>query len=251
LEAGANIANAVELGSPCGQGTCPTTRLPLQEKILKRLKRAQERRGNLDRTVRDVMGPNKEAACDVFLSHRCPDTKRDFSIWLRKELEDQKIRTFFDDRSLQAGDDAPAAMDAAMQAAEWGVIVLSPGFVASGYCMKELKMFLHRGRAILIGFNLKADDCKADLIVEKAKGSIWEQLGERLWENCSKGGHSWSEEKWRDVVRKAAKTTILQLHKFDGYWDKCIAEAVRITAQKLGRPVITSGSTIVNTTPYP
>jgi hypothetical protein len=79
-------------------------------------------------------------------------------------------------------------MQHAMQTAEWGVVVLSPGFFASGYCMKELKVFLDRGRAILIGFEITANDCNADMIVGKTKGTIWEQHGSRLWESCSTGG---------------------------------------------------------------
>lgn len=191
------------------------------------------------------------APYDVFLSHRGPDTKRSFSSWLKQQLEAQGISTFLDDKSLRPGDIAPREMDDAMQTAEWGVIVLSPGFFASGYCMKELKVFLDRERAILIGFGLGADDCNADQIVRRT-GSVWEQHGGELWKSCSAGGGEWSEEAWRDVVRKAKQTTFLQLHTFDGYWDRCIAEAVRVTAQRLGRPVILGGAANkVKTTPFP
>jgi tetratricopeptide (TPR) repeat protein len=189
------------------------------------------------------------AAFDVFLSHRGPDTKRSFAIWLKKELEEQRITTFLDDRSMQAGDDAPGSVEQAMQTAEWGVVTLSPGFFASGYCMKELKVFLDRGRAILIGFGLTANECNADLIVGRAKGTVWEQHGGRLWESCSTGGQVWSEVEWREVVGRAKRITILELQKVDGYWDKCITEAVRITGERLGRPVF-SGERRVDLTPF-
>jgi hypothetical protein len=124
------------------------------------------------------------AAYDVFLSHRGPDTKRSFAIWLKKELEEQRITTFFDDRSMQAGDDAPGSMEQAMQTAEWGVVVLFPGFFASGYCMKELKLFLDRGRAILIGFRITANvQCIPDCGESKGHclGAAWGQaVGELL-----------------------------------------------------------------------
>jgi hypothetical protein len=187
---------------------------------------------------------------DVFLSHRGPETKRNFSIWLKNELENQNIRTFFDDRSLQAGDSAASSMENATHIVEWGMIVLSPGFFASGYCMKELKVFLDRGRAILIGFNLIVADCNADLIVERASGTIWEQHGGRLWESCSTNGEPWSEEDWRKVVGRVKGTTILELEKVDGYWDKCISEAVRIAGEKLGRPVFLKDQSRVDTTPF-
>jgi hypothetical protein len=100
------------------------------------------------------------------------------------ELENQQIRTFFDDRSLKAGDNAALSMDAAMQTVEWGVIVLSPGFFASGHCMNELKAFLDRGRAILIGFNLGVNDCIAEKIVTGAPGEClggaWRQAIKKL-----------------------------------------------------------------------
>lgn len=191
-----------------------------------------------------------KAAYDVFLSHRGPDTKKSFAVWLLNELENQQIRTFFDDRSLKAGDNAALSMDAAMQTVEWGVIILSPGFFASGHCMNELKAFLDRGRAILIGFDLGVNDCIAEKIVTGAPGSVWEEHGGRLWERCCESGTAWSEEEWRDVVGKVRKTTVLELPK-DGYWDKCLAEAVSIVAQKLGRPVLARNSGAVNTTPFP
>lgn len=191
------------------------------------------------------------ATYDVFLSHRGPDTKKSFSFWLKEKLEEQGITTFLDDKSLRPGDIATREMDEAMQAAKWGVIVLSPGFFASGYCMKELKVFLDRERAILIGCGLGADDCNADQIVGSL-GSIWEQHGGKLWESCSAAGEEWSEEAWRNVVRRAKQTTFLQLHTFDGYWDRCIAEAVRVTAQRLGRPVVAGGAANkINMTPFP
>jgi hypothetical protein len=189
------------------------------------------------------------AAYDVFLSHRGPDTKRNFAIRLKKELEEQRLTTFFDDRSMQAGDDASGSMQQAMLTAEWGVVVLSPGFFSSGYCMKELKVFLERGRAILIGIGITANECNADLIMGRAEGTIWEQHGGRLWESCSTGGKVWSEEEWREVVGRVKDITILELHKFDGYWDRCITEAVWIIGQRLGRPVISRKSR-VDLTPF-
>jgi hypothetical protein len=187
---------------------------------------------------------------NIFLSQRGPETKQNFSIWLKNELENQNIRTFFDDRSLQAGDSAASSLENAMHTVEWGMIVLSPGFFASGHCMKELKVFLDRGRAILIGFNLTVADLNADLIVERASGTIWEQHGGRLWESCSTNGEPWSEEDWRKVVGRVKGTTILELEKVDGYWDRCISEAVRIAGEKLGRPIFLKDQSRVDTTPF-
>jgi hypothetical protein len=50
-------------------------------------------------------------------------------------------------------------------------------------------------------------------------------------------------------VGRAKNITILELQKVDGYWDKCIAEAVQITGQKLGRPVVSRRS-VVDLTPF-
>jgi tetratricopeptide (TPR) repeat protein len=191
------------------------------------------------------------ASYDVFLSHRGPDTKKSFAIWLKHELESQGLQTFFDCRSLKAGDDAPGKIAEGMRTAEWGVIVLSPGFFASGHCMKELRTFLDRGRAILIGFNLSADECNAELIVKRQRGTVWEQHGGTLWENCSKVGHLWSQEEWTRVVEMVKSTTILELGAFNGYWDMCIKEAVKITLQKLGRQAAVDLRSVINTTPFP
>jgi hypothetical protein len=183
-------------------------------------------------------------AYDVFLSHRGPDTKRSFSIWLRNELERQNIRTFFDDRSLGAGDHATEVMMEAMHTAEWGIIVLSPGFFSSAYCMEELKVFLDWRRIIPLGFNPIASDCDVGKIVSRAKGTVWEQYGGKLWETCAM-----DEREWRNNIERLARITILPLMVFDGYWDRLIAEVVRITAEKLGRPILDPAK--VDTTPFP
>lgn len=192
----------------------------------------------------DVHVTGRGEAYDVFLSHRGPDTKRSFSIWLRNELERQNIRTFFDDRSLGAGDHATEVMIEAMRTAEWGIVVLSPNFFSSAYCMEELKVFLDRRRVIPLGFNLTASDCDAGKIVSRAKGTVWEQYGGKLWETCGM-----DESEWRNSIEQLAKVTILPLRVFDGYWDRLIAEVVRITAEKLGRPIPNQAK--VDTTPYP
>jgi hypothetical protein len=198
-----------------------------------------------------ALSSRRKEVYDVFLSHRGSDTKRDFAILLWKELEEHRITTFLDDRSILAGDHAFwSRLEEAMQTAEWGVVVLSPRFFASGYCMKELKVFLDRGRAIPIAVGgLTVGECSADLIVGRAGGTVWEQHGGRLWKSCSTGGQVWSEAEWREVVGRLKGIAMLDLERFDGFWDRCISEVVQIITQKLGRPVVSRKSS-VDLTPF-
>jgi hypothetical protein len=60
----------------------------------------------------------------VFIGHCGTDCKRDFAVWLRKELEAAGIRCFLDETDLQLGDVAFEQMLAAMRTAHYGVAIL-------------------------------------------------------------------------------------------------------------------------------
>jgi TIR domain len=64
-------------------------------------------------------------------------------VWLRRELRRQGISAFLDEVSLQLGDAADAEMEAALRSCSIVVIVLTPDFVRSDYCMGELHWALH------------------------------------------------------------------------------------------------------------
>jgi hypothetical protein len=110
------------------------------------------------------------SAYDVFISHRGPDTKRDFSIWLCKELQRRlRCKCFFDDRSLQIGDPALKFLSAALTGAEVVVAVLFRGFFESSHCMRELGQARSEEKIVLpIFLGISADNCKPARIASLA-----------------------------------------------------------------------------------
>jgi hypothetical protein len=174
------------------------------------------------------------AKYDEFICHRGPDTKKDFAIMLKDALKRHKIVAFHDERDLLPSFNAPESMQKAAETVGLGIAILSRGFFESGYCMRELEVFLQRDCLLPILFNLTPDECKAESIVQRS--------GE-AWKKCRMG-----EAEWRGLVGSLHDITMLKLTSCDGYWDECIARAVRITAGRLGRPV--SEADGVNMTPY-
>ena len=79
---------------------------------------------------------------DVFISHAGPQ-KANFAVWLQRELRRHGISAFLDERSLNLGDAAGPEMEFALRSCSIVVIVLTPDFVCSPYCIEELHWALH------------------------------------------------------------------------------------------------------------
>lgn len=149
------------------------------------------------------MADRKPVKYDVFISHRGPDTKRNFAILLKAALQKHHIVAFHDDRDLVPGHSGPAGLQAAMEDADLGIVILSPGFFESRYCMEELDFFLRAGRVLPVLVDIAADECKPASGIVRS-GKVWETCGMR-------------ETDWRDVLRRLQGITMLVAH--DGYWD--------------------------------
>jgi hypothetical protein len=163
-----------------------------------------------------------ELEYDVFLSHCGQDTKRGFANWLRLSLERVGVSCFFDEKSLEGGDEAPKSMLAAMETAKIGVIVLSPGFFKQEWCMKELQAFARRGRVFPIFYPSFEAVAKAkdEAVAEK----VWEQFKQCLTE----------EQEYRETL-KALNVTGVRLDSFDGFEASCIYDATRQLVKLLDR----------------
>ena len=77
--------------------------------------------------------------CQVFISHRGPDVKRNFAAWLQRSLNKKGMDAFLDDRSLKLGSDADSRMQAAVKAAKIVIFVLTEGFFQSEWTLQELQ----------------------------------------------------------------------------------------------------------------
>eukprot|EP00898_Chlorokybus_atmophyticus_P006345 jgi/Chlat1/6711/Chrsp5S06988 len=188
------------------------------------------------------MAAHQREKYDVFLCHRGPDTKKHFSVWLKRELERKKLQVFFDDRSLGTGDRASETMDSAMQTATCGLVVLSRSFFVSKWCMQELRHFLDRGNCIPVCYDVTPDDINAEKIRNK-EGEIWKVYGGQLWTSCSM-----TEADWTQTIQDLADVCMNNIEKYDDYQDTYVDAIVRDICKRLNRPCLLGKR--VNMTPY-
>ncbi|CAN6689256.1 unnamed protein product [Malus baccata var. baccata] len=77
---------------------------------------------------------------DVFLSFRGVDTREGFVSHLYHELCNcQGITTFFDDQELERGTSIPPELLSAIKASHTAIVVLSPNYASSKWCLDELR----------------------------------------------------------------------------------------------------------------
>ncbi|XP_048431899.1 TMV resistance protein N-like isoform X1 [Pyrus x bretschneideri] len=80
---------------------------------------------------------------DVFLSFRGVDTRKGFVSHLYRELcKFQGITTFLDDRELEEGTSIPLELPSAIKESNVAIVVLSPNYASSKWCLNELTAIL-------------------------------------------------------------------------------------------------------------
>jgi hypothetical protein len=165
--------------------------------------------------------PERVGEYDVFISHCGLDCKRDFAIWLKIELERVGLECFFDELSLDVGDNAADKMLEAMDAATYGVVILSPGFLEQEWCLKELQTFVNKGRILPIYLN-------GFEAVENAKKDA---AGRKVWDEFKRFVRT--EDEYLKAV--SPSYTGLRLEALDGWWSTCIRRARDEMLRLLGK----------------
>ncbi|KAK9058322.1 hypothetical protein SSX86_023163 [Deinandra increscens subsp. villosa] len=79
---------------------------------------------------------------DVFLSFRGEDTRHNFVDHLRDDLREAHLNTFFDDDEIETGDDLRPELERAIKESRASIIVLSPNYASSTWCLDELVFIL-------------------------------------------------------------------------------------------------------------
>ncbi|XP_057458683.1 disease resistance protein RUN1-like isoform X2 [Lotus japonicus] len=85
---------------------------------------------------------------DVFLSFRGEDTRASFTSHLYAALQNAGVNVFRDDDSLPRGDQITNSLIAAIEQSEISVIVFSPNYADSRWCMEELVKIMDCHRTI-------------------------------------------------------------------------------------------------------
>lgn len=86
---------------------------------------------------------------EVFVSHRGPDTKTTFVDGLRRELPGRSV---FVDEHMDKGVDSWATIKGALQQARVVVLVLSPGYQESPWCLEEMRLAFEAGKVVRVVF---------------------------------------------------------------------------------------------------
>ncbi|KAL6177784.1 hypothetical protein ACLB2K_049306 [Fragaria x ananassa] len=79
---------------------------------------------------------------DVFLSFRGTDTRTGFTYYLYNVLKREKIKTFFDDRELNRGENISEALLQAIEVSKISVVICSENYGSSSWCLDELVKIL-------------------------------------------------------------------------------------------------------------
>ncbi|KAH1045332.1 hypothetical protein J1N35_036116 [Gossypium stocksii] len=80
----------------------------------------------------------------VFLSFRGEDTRHTFTAHLLIALKDKGMNVFFDEETLEKGEQLSQALSRAIAASYLSIIVLSVGYASSKSCLSELSDIMHR-----------------------------------------------------------------------------------------------------------
>ncbi|KAM1348235.1 hypothetical protein FF1_002512 [Malus domestica] len=75
---------------------------------------------------------------DVFLSFRGKDTRKTFTDHLYNNLVRQAIRTFRDNSGIERGTNISSTLSTAVEESQFAIIVLSPNYASSTWCLDEL-----------------------------------------------------------------------------------------------------------------
>ncbi|GLJ15138.1 hypothetical protein SUGI_0247650 [Cryptomeria japonica] len=86
---------------------------------------------------------------DAFINHRGADVKESVGSLIFHNLQNKGLNVFFDKNSIQVGDNIPQSIEKAIHSAYVHVVIFSPNYAESVWCMKELQLILKTGAPII------------------------------------------------------------------------------------------------------
>ncbi|BBN67371.1 Putative disease resistance TIR-NBS-LRR class protein [Prunus dulcis] len=99
---------------------------------------------------------------DVFLSFRGVDTRNGILSHLYHELQNRCIKTFMDDPKLERGTTISSELFKAIQESRLAIVVLSPNYASSSWCLDELTKILQcmksNGTVLPVFYNVDPSD---------------------------------------------------------------------------------------------
>ncbi|CAN6555546.1 unnamed protein product [Malus baccata var. baccata] len=142
---------------------------------------------------------------DVFLSFRGVDTRKGFVSHLYHELcNRQGITTFMDDRDLEGGTSIPLEILSAIKESHIAIVVLSPNYASSKWCLSELTTILQcmeaRNTVLPVFYETNPSD------VGNQRGSFAAAFAEHEGKFVSTADKM-TVTQWREALKKVSKTS--------------------------------------------
>ncbi|QHO13864.1 TMV resistance protein N [Arachis hypogaea] len=167
----------------------------------------------------------------VFISFRGEDTRYGFTGNLYKALFDKGVHTFIDDEELQRGHEITPSLLKAIEESRIAIIILSPNYASSSFCLDELVHILHcikgNNRLVLPVF-YEADPSD----VRHQRNSFGEAMAkheEKFKSDLNK------VHKWKQALHQVANLSGYHFKHGDGYEHKFIANIVEEISRKINR----------------
>ncbi|XP_020999566.1 disease resistance protein RPV1 [Arachis duranensis] len=169
---------------------------------------------------------------DVFISFRGEDTRYGFPGNLYKALFDKGVHTFIDDEELQRGHEITPSLLKAIEESRIAIIVLSPNYASSSFCLDELVHILHcikgNNRLVLpVFYEVDPSD------VRHLKNSFGEAIAKH--EKRYKDDMSNKVDKWKQALQQVANFSGYHFKHGDGYEHKFIRNIVKDISRKIRR----------------
>ncbi|MED6203786.1 hypothetical protein PIB30_002549 [Stylosanthes scabra] len=168
---------------------------------------------------------------DVFLSFRGKDTRYGFTGNLYEALSGKGINTFFDDDDIQSGDEITPTLLTAIEESRIAIIVLSPNYASSSFCLDELVHILRcikRNNRLVVPVFYDVDPCDVRHQINSF-GKSMTKHEERFKSDLNK------VQIWRDALHEVAELSGYHFKQGDGYEHMFIANIVDNISKRITR----------------
>ncbi|CAI9088553.1 OLC1v1022904C1 [Oldenlandia corymbosa var. corymbosa] len=161
--------------------------------------------------------------CEVFINHRGIDTKRTIASLLYDHLVRLGARPFLDNKNMKPGDKLFDKIDDAIKGCKVGVLVFSPRYCESHFCLHELALIIEAKKKVIPIF---CDVKPSELVVgpemnEYVPPDQIERFKSALEEAKFTVGLAFDSTKgnWAEVLTKAGDRVIESLEEVGNHED--------------------------------
>nr|KAJ0211346.1 hypothetical protein LSAT_V11C400178270 [Lactuca sativa] len=155
----------------------------------------------------------QQPSCDVFINHRGIDTKKNVAGLLYNHLVRLRLRPFLDSKNMKPGDKLFDKIDAAITRCKVGVVVFSPRYCQSYFCLHELARIMEAKKKVIPVFC----DVKPSELIVRDDGS------------CSKH----QLDRFKTALEEAKYTVGLTFDSSNGDWPGFLMTATEAIMENL------------------